>query len=312
MTSPGLRAAFLALAFAVAAGCDPTPDYPPPEQPLLGTVVFERDITMGDSAVDIWTQDAALHVDPGTIPRGEHLVVRELRGVSKADPAGDVRIAQQWQISQQPAAVQLLTATAVFAKPILLRLNYYALPYGSAQLFHADETAAAWSNVGPAPQSADQNGPNYTARLTEPHLWTLAYAPAGGPAPPSGLFRLTSVACGSTPVSPVPDETLDIEGGAFIWTRTKSCVTTMEKGRVVFDSVGATFKSVAQEQQFALTATSDGFELETSLGSAPYCPAGVDTIAVFTKVVSNDGSASAQPDPGCGTDAGGGGDATGG
>ena len=67
---------------------------------------------MGAGPTEISTVQATVDIDPGTIPVGDRLLVRLLRGVTKATPSGS---GNTWMIGAEPAAVQLLPATATFA-----------------------------------------------------------------------------------------------------------------------------------------------------------------------------------------------------
>src|SRR5579872_722888 len=94
--------AILAVAVAGALGmaCDPAPTFPAPAQPLVGEVLFERALTMDTASIDLRTEVATFHIDPGTLPVGSTLLVRILDRVVKDltdGTTGDV-----WNISGQP------------------------------------------------------------------------------------------------------------------------------------------------------------------------------------------------------------------
>jgi hypothetical protein len=235
-----VRAALVAVV-AAAPACDPTPSYPPPEQPLVGTVSFEQEITMGAGPVEVSTVQATVDIDPGTIPVGDRLLVRLLRGVTKATPSGS---GNTWMIGAEPAAVQLLPATATFAKPIHLRLPFFPTKTGAVDVLHADEAATSWSWVAQAALQSPGSG-SFTAEMTEPHLWTLVGSNGNAP-PPDGIYRLDVLECGTNLVSPPPDVTLELAGGTYVWTWARSpgdagCSPVTERGTVAIYQLQATF-----------------------------------------------------------------------
>jgi hypothetical protein len=237
-------AALLALAAGAAGGaCDPTPTFPAPAQPLVGTVVFERELTMGTDPVEIKNYAATIDIAPGTVPVGTKLVVRILDGVVKdLTPffGGPHFIPPIWTIDGQPASVQLISDVPTFARPIILTVQSFWTPDETVDVLHADESATAWTRVGTAtlpkpPPSA------FTAALTEPHLWTMAMPLPGEPAlpapAPDGPYLLNWLTCDANGVVPTPAETLEIDGDRYAWTHGAAgdACASVERGAIVLD-----------------------------------------------------------------------------
>jgi hypothetical protein len=317
--SRGHLAVAASLLLAAGAACNPTPSFPAPAQPLVGEVVFERELTMGTAPIDIQTYVATLHVDPGTVPVGTKLVVRIVDGIVKEltpDTAGDV-----WTYNGQPAAVQLLADTGTFARPILLTVpSFTSGATAPAAILHADEGAATWTRVGQTAAAPPDALPGFSAELTEPHLWSFALPSAPGVGLPQGLFGLDYAKCGTSDLLPLPTETLEIEGTLYTWTRGPSggACTVIERGLISMNlkpaqvtftpDVGAPYSFNFQFE------AQNAFELDATLPYPLDCPAGATTALSFLKPLSLIPT-SATPggnDGGCATDAGGSGDAQGG
>jgi hypothetical protein len=293
-------------AFAVLAvgACDPTPSYPPPEQPLVGTVSFEQEITMGAGPTEISTVQATVDIDPGTIPVGDHLLVRLLRGVTKATPSGSGNV---WMIGAEPAAVQLLPATATFAKPVHLRLPFFPTQTGAVDVLHADEAATSWSWVAQATLPSPGSG-SFTAELTEPHLWTLVGSNGNAP-PPDGIYALDQFICGNDLVSPPPASTLELAGGTYVWTWARSpgdagCGPVTERGTVAISQLQATFTpDVGFPRRYDLKVLGGGFALEGGPSAGGECP-GQSVFEQFTPIFAPKGVPNPMPpgatDAGCG------------
>jgi hypothetical protein len=313
-------AAPLALAEGAAGGaCDPTPTFPAPTQPLVGRVVFERELTMGTEPIELRTYAATLNVEPGTVPVGTKLLVRILDGVVKeltGEGPSDV-----WSFGQPGGAVQIVSDVTTFARPILLTVLQGYPVSGLADLLHADEAAPAWTRVGkvttPTPPSAQ-----FTAELTGPHLWSIAIPPVAQLSPPNGLYRVDKLICGSNDkdVAVTPNETLQIDQGRYVWTREPAgggCAV-VERGLIWIELsiASATFEPDVGDGYFfnIYVGDNDSFELKTILARKRECPAEIATTLAF--VPASDGADAGAPpeasDGGCAADAGGGSDAQGG
>jgi hypothetical protein len=321
MLPPRLRgrlavAAWLAL--AGGAACDPSPTFPAPTQPLVGTVAFEREVTMGTAPIEVKTDLATLHIDPGTVPVGTKIVVRIVDGIVKEltpATAGDI-----WSLNGQPLAVQLVSEAKTFARPVLLSTFSFFGKSGLANVLHADEGAAAWTVVGQATTPPPPSIATVTAELTEPHLWTLAMPSPAQIQPPSGVFRLDQLTCGATNVVPTPMEILEIDTPRYTWTRGPigDACTPIERGQVVFqfDLGFATFApDYGQSYYFNIQlAGPDAFGLQNGPARPLECPANSPTSLSFVRAVDpvDAGAPSDASDGGCASDAGGSGDAQGG
>jgi hypothetical protein len=320
-------AALLALA-AVAAGpaCEPSPRFPDPAQPLVGEVMVERTLTMGSEAIELKTNVATLHVDPGTVPVGTKLVWRIVDGIVKDLPGSSA--GQQWSFYYgQPTSVQLIADVATFARPVVLTVSTsFDTRNGDVDVLHADESAAAWTRVGKATRAPTLSGSWFTAELTEPHLWTLAVAPPPPFNPPVGLFRLERLMCGTDVVAATPNETLELDGFRYVWTFDpgSSCaVVDRGESRISIDaaltSLGFFPDGAAGSYFFAIQQWQNGrLDIEgPNFGTPPRareCAAGVSTVLSFVQT-NGPVDAGASPDTsdgGCAPDAGGSGDATGG
>ena len=299
------------LALAAGGACDPSPTFPAPAQPLVGRVVFERELTMGTEPIDLKTYPATLHVDPGTVPLGTRLLVRILDGVVK-DPTGDTGGAV-WTFDGRPnGAVQLLTDVTTFERPILLTAQGFSPSTALPDVLHADESAATWTRVGKVttpPPSDYQVG----AALTGPHLWSIAIPPPATLAPPSGLYDLDRLFCGANDLTATPKETLEIDGGRYVWTRAPAgggC-DVVERGVVALDVQLAYANFVpdgGDSYTFELQiVASNAFALKANVPVARECPANTTTYLSFVRPIdAADASAPARgSDGGCAADAGG-------
>jgi hypothetical protein len=311
--------ALLALA-AGAAGmaCDPTPSFPPPAQPLVGRVLFERELTMGTEPIDVTTYAATLHVAPGTVPVGTKLVVRIVDGVVKdLTDGGDI-----WSHDGLPAAVQLLSDAPTFARPIQLEVPNDRGPSWNLQpafcngscavgpitvdVLHADEGATAWTRLGVAvPDNLSSRPGAFTAEVTEPHLWTMAMPPGPKLQAPSGLYRLDRLYCETYDVVTTPPETLEIDGDRYVWTRgpsTDPCAP-VERGTLGLDLPGAKAvftPDVGDAYDFNIYPQSSfSFVLKGIRQTAAECAANTTTSLSFVRTKSPGAS-----DGGCATDAG--------
>jgi len=304
-------AALLALA-AGATGCDPSPTFPAPTQPLVGRVVFEREVTMGTEPIELRTYAATLDIDPGTVPVGTKLLVRILDGVVKeltGETAGDV-----WSFDGVAGgAVQILSDATTFARPILLTVEGFPVGEGLADVLHADEGAAAWTRVGkvttPTPPSVFQ----FTAELTGPHLWSLAIPPVTALAAPNGVYRLDRLICGTNDVGATPDETLEIDRGRYVWTRGPAggACAVVERGLISIELsvASATFEPDVGDAYFfnIYVVDNDTFELKTIFARPFECAADVTTVLSFVPAASGADAGAPNPgsDGGCASDAGG-------
>jgi hypothetical protein len=315
-----LVAASLALAAGAGAACDPSPTFPAPAQPLVGTVVFERELTMGTTPVEIRNYAATIDVEPGTVPVGTKLVVRILDGVVKdltAGTAGDV-----WSFDGQPASVQLISDVPTFTRPILLTLPNFKARSGPADVLHADEGAAAWTRVGEASASSAPALSTFTAELTEPHLWTMAMAPLAQPPAPSGPYLLDWLTCDAIGVVPTPAETLEIDGDRYAWTHGAAgdACASVERGAVALDVAhdnAAFMPDGGEAYAFELQiVASNAFTLKAIEIRPRECPANAKTVLSFFRPIKVDpvdaGAPPEASDGGCASDARGGGDAQGG
>jgi hypothetical protein len=312
-------AASLALA-AGAAGlaCSPSPAFPTPAQPLVGEVLFERELTMGTAPVDIRTIQATFHVDAGTVPVGTKLVVRILDGIVKElTVTGDV-----WSVDGQPAAVQVLSDAPTFARPIQLTIGSFAGRSGQVDVLHADEGAAAWTQVGQASQTPPPSLSMFTAELTEPHLWTFLMPPAPKAVAPFGLYRLAQLTCSGHDLTSTTMETLDIGVGRYAWTHGPAgdACSPVERGQIVFQ-LDMGFASFAPDSDYFHPNTfnihlldNDTFELQGTFDRPLECPANIPTSLAFVRAVEpvDAGAPPEASDGGCASDGGGSGDAQGG
>ena len=303
------------LVCGAVAACDPTPTFPQPEGPLVGVVVAEQEVVMGADPIEFRIWEATVRVEPGTVPTGTRLLLRFLRGVSKDAP----QETETWQLSWQPAAFQLLPETLTLSKPITLTVFGLApvLP-AVVDVLHASEEAATWTPVATATSPVPPTVPTFIASITEPHLWTLGSHPDSIP-DPRGLFRLSSLVCGVDSVTP-PPQTLELDDGAYIWTRGGDGVScaSVESGTFTLNrSLNAVTltPSIGMPRRYGISVSANGFELKGQQTEAIDCAAGVLSVEGFTQAEAGDGGRPlTQPDggdAGC-VDAGVAGDAQGG
>jgi hypothetical protein len=163
------------IACAFVAACNPTPTFPPAEQPLVGQVVFEREVIVeGNVSVPLGQGELRFSLSVGAVPPGTRLLFRWLAGVTKTLPPPGAD--QVWESGLGPpaAAVQILPATVTFTTPGVFE-GIFVDPSRQAELLFADEADAAWQFRGVLTSAT---GFILELPIAGPHLWSFAARPA--------------------------------------------------------------------------------------------------------------------------------------
>jgi hypothetical protein len=295
-----------AFGLAAAIGCDPTPTFPPAEQPLPGVVVLEREmiaaagvpIEVSFSGVtlsipaDASLLGATLSIPADAVPPGTRVLVRYLRDVRKTlDGSTHARL---WTLTGQPAALQILPETLTFAKPATLSVFGYPLTQPPAEVLSANEADPAWQRRGAAPYSIPPAPPGLVAIVDGPHLWSFFLDWTGQPAVQSGAFVQQQLSCANVPVDPTPVDNLTIGADrTYVWTRAArgGACGGVETGLVtLLDwTAGVAFfgpSGGGAKRKYGLQAKGDGFLLQGQFAEALDCAAYQVTLNWFVPAVT--------------------------
>lgn len=214
------RLSLLATA-GIVLGCEPTPRYATPEEPLVGTVEVEASATVMGASGELdffyaeWLQEYRLRVSvpAEAYPKGTVVTVRLL---SKLPTRADTEVALGTFLNSagtRVLALQLLPASLPPAVPL-----HVALVGGIASwtfdVLHAREGDPAWTVVGSVePSAAD---PTLSFDIDAPGLWSIGQLPL----PPSlqGHLQRDQLACDDVPVTAPRPRTLDLFRDSYLWS----------------------------------------------------------------------------------------------
>ena len=156
--------------------CEPTPNYPIPEQPNVGEILEEQSavVTAAGQPIVLQTGAATLSVPVGAYPASTRVTLRLVNNLPM--PADSRSSFFGYPQSESPIqAVQILPAQPSPAKPLQLVLFggeeslYYAV-------FHAREGQSTWTNTG---MVLPDTGAGLSVAISEPGLWTAGNASSG-------------------------------------------------------------------------------------------------------------------------------------
>lgn len=176
-------AALLLLALAAGA-CDPTPTFPTPEPPLVGTVLRERELFVSatesfELAIFVGVTRSQVTVPAGAAAPGTRVVLRFVRDAQPAAlPAGYEDLAF--------VTLQVLPVNLQLAMPLTYAVKASLRAGTVADVMSASEQDLAWTRHGPAaPGDSTYGAPTAViGAIDGPHLWKLAWrtVPAGSDA----------------------------------------------------------------------------------------------------------------------------------
>ena len=161
--------------------CDPTPNYPTPQEPVVGTVQEEKGVVVGGTSQQIGMHyigylgkdSLRITIPAGAYPVGTRVTVRI---VSEFGPPGspDETLGRLlgWLLSPG-SALQVLPASPPPALSLRVEFDNIGRNAGVMDLLHAHEGDSAWVTVA----KVDCNGPTVAFDIGEPGLWTLARPP---------------------------------------------------------------------------------------------------------------------------------------
>jgi hypothetical protein len=174
------RAAGSMVLAASLVACDPAPNYPTPQEPLVGTVQQEKGVVADGTSQEIgmlyrgyFGKDSLrITIPAGAYPVGTRVTVRI---VSAFGPPGrpdqTLRRPPGWPVSPG-SALQVLPASPPPALSLRVEFDMEGNE-GVMDLLHAHEGDSAWVTVA----EVDCNGPTVDFDIGEPGLWTLAQPP---------------------------------------------------------------------------------------------------------------------------------------
>jgi hypothetical protein len=293
--------------------CDPSPNYPPAAEPLVGKILEEKDVHTTGAALEL-----GLFYDP--FLGGDHVRVVV---PAAAYPAG-TRVTLRGLISPQmrtttvvvlskflsggpdyyPAgdALQVLSENQAPSVPLHIELAGRYRPW-AYDLLYAREDAQAWSIIG----NLQVAGSTLSFDVTEPGLWTVGQLPL----PPSLQGRLIS-----------PDlRLLDLVGTTYslaiptvpgCYEVETGTMTAIDASGTIYEYVDF-FSSSRAWARLMYSLDSSGTGINFVAQDSDSCdPVGCAKAPVGHFVVSQSGTPDplpAPPDGGCPAAAGGAGDA---
>jgi hypothetical protein len=309
MVSASRLARSFAVAMALSAlACEPTPNYPPAMQPIVGHIELEKPIvTSGDDQqlkVYGFNRDGSegevalsISIPAGAYPAGTQFAVRLLNDLSLTANTGLLMSRFPHPGLGGYGAFQILPASPPPALPLRIELLTKGDPW-SFDLLHASESDKAWTQVA----SLDATAGSVSFEILEPGLWTLGQLPL----PSSLQGRLIQAPSGSMA------KVLDLVGNnySFAQLSADNCYE-IEVGRVVAEGGDTLGFEVRWNQysflDFVLDPSGDGVTFsrhEDPCPSSSGCGEMKSTIGHF--VLSQAGTPGPLPGPTCpeSTDAG--------
>jgi len=157
--------------------CEPTPNYPVPEQPMVGEILEEQSavVTADNQPIVLQAVVARLSVPAGAYPASTRVTLRLVNDLPMPVDTSSSYFGYPQQYRVQ--AVQVLPAQPSPAKPLQLVLfgGEESLYY---TVFHAREGQSIWTNTG---MVLRDTGAGLSVAISEPGLWTAGNASSGSP-----------------------------------------------------------------------------------------------------------------------------------
>lgn len=157
---------------ALFLACEPTPNYPAPEQPIVGEILEEQSavVTRNGQPIVLQTVAATLSVPAGAYPASTRVTLRLVNDLPMPIDTSSSYFGYPQQYLVQ--AVQVLPAQPSPAEPLQLVL------FGGTQslsytVFHAREGESTWTSTGMVLQDT---GAGLSVAISEPGLWTAGNA----------------------------------------------------------------------------------------------------------------------------------------
>ena len=167
--------AIVALVFA----CEPTPNFPTPEQPVPGMIWEERSAiaTGADQQIGLLYKqylDSGQHrirvsIPAGAYPVGTRVTIRLVFDLGTLADIGDV-MGQLAGLSGASMALQILPAGLVPARPLRIEISNVWPKTSNFDLLHAYEGDHTWTTVA----KVDIGATTVAFEVGQPGLWTLA------------------------------------------------------------------------------------------------------------------------------------------
>ncbi len=201
-------------------GCEPTPNFPTPEQPVVGAILAEKRATStgADQQVGLLYDQATdqhrlvISIPAGAYPRGTLLTFRLIADLGIMSRPGLVMNTLVGEIRGRFDALQVLPVSPRPALPLHVELIRQGSHAWACTLLHAHENDQDWSVVG----TVNPGAATVAFDIDDPGLWTLVQAPL--PPELSGRLQRTSLSCDDTPVANPPPALLEVSDTTYTWT----------------------------------------------------------------------------------------------
>jgi hypothetical protein len=216
----GRRGSTLAVATILITGltaCEPTPDFPDAETPLVGVILAEKSVVisggqqqLGFLFAESWQQYLITVTAPaGAYPVGTRLTIRVLGSLATYT---DTSLALNRFVGVGGGgyqALQVLPARLAPAVPLHVDLIGAGHPW-SFDLLHASEGDLVWTAV----DSLNATPPFLSFDIPGPGLWTLGQLPL----PPwlQGRLQRTELDCNDKATA-APPRFLDVSRALYTW-----------------------------------------------------------------------------------------------
>jgi len=290
---PLLAVAALLVAMGAFGGCDPTPDFPPSVQPLIGTVMVERTVIVGTSGADADLQLVRVRLPGGAVAPGTELTMRLLADVAKTIPDATATTQSTLVLQILPPTAFSTDALAVF----VLRDVYPGTAYG--QLLHAAVADPAWETRARTTIQVSLAPPvEVQEPLTEGGLWMLAWQFGPPPAPdPIGPYVRRLLMCDGAMVVAAPMQVMTLDRGMYTWARATAASPTVcasvETGSYTLNrqTERVLFKPDDGTSAYGYDAyvNDGGFELKAPSANGIDCPVDAIVVMEFTAPNAVDG-----------------------
>jgi hypothetical protein len=168
----------------LAAGCDPTPHFPPVVPPPPGLIQYEAEMVARDDIPTTFYVDQGLwlSIPAGAVPNGTPVTVRLLVGVgSSSGPRMAERPLVTWVSAFGDSAIQVLPESLVLSSPGEMRFSRFPAPsdrVGTCPVvLHARSEDSEWQVVGRATITGSDSTDvvDLSVSIDRGGLWSVAW-----------------------------------------------------------------------------------------------------------------------------------------